>query len=382
MNVSDTRPKLLAFTPSRSAWATRCARWSADARIPFGLARCVTLTAVFDLLSSVRAVLVDTAALTPELLAAADSQDVPVIAIGTFSSDTAAHLHDTFRVEELLQVLITLAPAREPAVAEQDPSGVSRVVIAVTGPGGTGTSTVAAMLAQGLTGDFSSVLLADLCRHASQAVLHDVHTPVDGLIEMAHAPDTADTFLPVTPIVSRGYQLLTGMRQPLQWVSLGEQHVAQAVRLLTAGEGVVVCDIDPDTETEHDTGSVGVGDRHRLTTATLGLAQLVVLVCDPSLMGVMRGVEQARMLFRVVPETVPVMVVLNARRATKHVAGAPDAAKALRALLDALAPSARPVEIVKLPGFAADACHMTVSVFPQKPVDVLRQTLARQLGCT
>ena len=188
MSMSDTRPQLLVFTPSRSAWATRCARWSASARIPFGVARCVTLTAVFDLLSSVRAVLVDTPALSAELLAAANRHHVLVIAIGACAEDAAAHLDDTFRVEELLQVLLTVEPHWQPIDTLEVNPPVTRQVLAVTGPGGSGTSTVAAMLAQGLVTHFSDVLFADLCRRASQAVLHDVHAPVDGLIEVAHAP--------------------------------------------------------------------------------------------------------------------------------------------------------------------------------------------------
>src|SRR5262249_37740870 len=63
-------------------------------------------------------------------------------------------------------------------------------VVAVTGPGGTGASTVAMALAQALADDVRQaglVLLADLRLHAELAMLHDVGDVGPGLQELVEA---------------------------------------------------------------------------------------------------------------------------------------------------------------------------------------------------
>src|SRR5439155_6990255 len=64
------------------------------------------------------------------------------------------------------------------------------LVVAVTGPGGTGASTAAIALAQGLAIDRrrrARVLLADLCLRSEQAMLHDVKEVGPGLFELVDA---------------------------------------------------------------------------------------------------------------------------------------------------------------------------------------------------
>src|SRR5439155_24535742 len=56
----------------------------------------------------------------------------------------------------------------------------------VCGTGGTGASTVAIALAQGLGGR-CAVVLADLCRRAEQAMLHDARDVVPGIQELVEA---------------------------------------------------------------------------------------------------------------------------------------------------------------------------------------------------
>ena len=64
-------------------------------------------------------------------------------------------------------------------------------VIAVTGPGGTGASTVAMSAAQavstGVGGQPGNVVLADLCLRAEQGMLHDSQSVAPGLQELVDA---------------------------------------------------------------------------------------------------------------------------------------------------------------------------------------------------
>ncbi len=70
------------------------------------------------------------------------------------------------------------------------PAGWRGRLVAVTGPAGGGSSTIAMALAQGLAataGQAGMVLLADLALHADQALLHDAGDVVPGVQELADA---------------------------------------------------------------------------------------------------------------------------------------------------------------------------------------------------
>lgn len=371
--MSDARARLVAFAPGRQAWSTRCARWSADARIPFAYARCVSLSALVDELShgTPHAVLLDARTCTPQVLAATTDANVPIIAVGGDVSGAHGQLDDTFRRDELLQVLVLLQRAVTAVpVADEVMPLVQRRLVAVIGAGGAGTSTVAALVAQGLAHSGASVLLADLCRNASQAVLHDVKHTIDGVMEMAAATPAlfggAEPYRPSVPVDARGYALVLGMRQPLQWVALRGERARQVVATLRDGEGWLVCDIDADLDTEQDTGSIGVGDRHRFTTDVLAQCAAVVVVADASLMGVFRGVELCAAVARFCGEAVPVVVVIN--RVKKGDALRPSArfSAAFEALTAAHQTARKPTAVVTVPVFAADRCHLEVRAFPHR----------------
>lgn len=337
------------------------------------------MTALSDALTNgtAHALLVDAAVCTPQLRAFARDTAVPLISVGGAVAAAAGELHDTFRVEELLHVLVGLPAKADAAVPLEHRSDTRRHVIAVIGAAGAGTSTVAAMLAQDCARDCDDVLLADLCRDATQAALHDVTEPVDGVFELAFAPEKSPPFLPAVTISARGYRLVLGMRQPLQWVAMRPQHTDRIMTALVAGEGMLVCDVDAEVESEDDTGSVGVGDRHRLTGAALAAADQVVVVVDASLVGVMRGVALLAAVSRRIDADVPVVTVMNRQRGMRQRPRQTYAA-AFTALLDAHAGVARPVRVVGVVRFDADGCHLAVRPFPSRLTQVVGAPLARQ----
>lgn len=372
--MPDTRARLIAYAPTRASWSTRCARWAAGARMPFAYFRCVTLSGLVDELGQggAHAVLVEGHACTPQVIAATADANVPLISVGGDVAAAVAHLPDTFGREDLLQVLVVLPRDASLFFTVTGAAPVSaRRVVAVIGAGGAGTSTIAGVIAQGLARLGDPVLLADLCRNASQAVLHDVRDAIDGVMEIAAGQSikaSTGLYLPSTFVSARGYNLVLGMRQPLQWVALRGDRASHVVATLRQGEGWLVCDVDADFDTQEDTGSVGVGDRHRLTTDVLACADGVVVVADASLTGMFRGVELCAAVAQRCGDGVPIVAVIN--RAQKGDALRPKArfVAAFGALTAAKAHTLKPVAVIAVPVFAADQHHLKVTAFPSRVV--------------
>jgi hypothetical protein len=142
-------------------------------------------------------------------------------------------------------------------------------VTAVCGPGGTGASTVAIALAQGLAADRAAagnVLLADLCRHAEQGMLHDAGEVFPGVQELVEAHRSGalphdEVRALAFEVAERGYHLLLGLRQARHWPTLRPRAFETAFTALRLSYRTVVCDIDADFETEDDTGSADVAER-------------------------------------------------------------------------------------------------------------------------
>src|SRR5690606_2350598 len=90
-------------------------------------------------------------------------------------------------------------------------------VVTVCGSGGTGSSTVAAAAAHGLApGVPGGLVLADLCRHADQALLHDVGDVIPGVQELVEIhrhrrPGPAEVRACTFELADRGYHLLLGL---------------------------------------------------------------------------------------------------------------------------------------------------------------------------
>ncbi|MCL2394545.1 MAG: hypothetical protein FWC87_07630, partial [Acidimicrobiaceae bacterium] len=181
-----------------------------------------------------------------------------------------------------------------PLLAEEDAPAWRARLIAVCGAGGTGASTVAAALAEGLAADPSfgrRVLLADLALRADHAMLHDVPELGPGLQEVVEAhrlgrPAPEDLRQSTFDIPRRGYQLLIGLRRPAAWAVLRPRAVEVTLDGLRRAWQVVVADVTGDVEGEEETGSADVEERNALARTATVRADVVVVVGSAGLKGV------------------------------------------------------------------------------------------------
>lgn len=313
--MAGDRYVLLGLARPRAAWFRDVGRWATSAAIPAEFLKCVSVEELGARLGSGRrhsAVLLDGSlpAVDRDLIGAAREAGCVVLVVddGRTGRDwaalgAAAVLAPGFAAEVLLDTLAgcaTMVGRQGAVVAGDDPSGYAGVdpeqasVVAVLGPGGTGASTVAAALAQGLgqADDASGpVLLADLALQAEQAMLHDVRDVVPGIQELVEAHrsgrPTADDVRALTfSVVDRQYSLLLGLRQARYWTTLRPRAFAAAFDSLRACYGTVVCDVTADLEAEDDGGSADVEERNLMARTAVPAADVVFAVGRPGVKGV------------------------------------------------------------------------------------------------
>lgn len=341
---------------ARADWFGRVGRWASEASIPVEFVRCVSAAELRSRLTSGRpfsAVLLGSGApgIDRDLLELArDVNAAPIVVAHDTPRDwlqlgAAAVLADEFDRTTLLDTLAAVAsPVRDVAARSgpdvpgiEEPRRRGRLV-AVTGPGGTGASTVAMATAQGLAaGDNGSVLLADLRRVAELAMLHDARVVVPGLQEVVDAhrgvePPASAVIESTFAVPARGYRLLLGLRRPRQWTLLRPRALEAALAGLRTAFDVVVADVDPEVEGEDETGSVDVEERHLASRLTLGRADAVLVVGDPSTKGLY---ALARLLGDLLAFGVPpqrVVTVLN--RAPRSARRRAELTRALSELLE------------------------------------------------
>lgn len=313
---------LLGVAPVRAPWFGQVAAWASAASLPAEFVRCVSLDEVAARLDGSRAfsaLLVDsgTPGLDRDLLGQAGEARCPVVVVDGpeprrdwRALGAAAVLAPTFSRDELLEVLEDVA-ARVPsatfraALPPPRASGDQGRLIAVTGPGGTGASVVAIAMAQGLAESEGqlvapdgssgpirrpSVLLADLCRVADQAMYHDARVLIPSLQEVVEAhrtarPSSSELLNQTFDVPARGYRLLLGLRRPRHWVGLRERAVDATLDSLQWLADIVVADVESDVEGEAETGSLDVQDRNLLARQALPRADLVLVVGEPSMKG-------------------------------------------------------------------------------------------------
>jgi hypothetical protein len=314
---------LLGLARARAAWFRTVAQWSTSAMLPAEFLRCVSIEELRARLRSGRrfsAAIVDASVpgLDRDLIAAAEEVGCRMLVVDDTASErdwkslgAAAVLAPVFSRDELLEVLATSAEMVGAAVVDEGPRSDHAArprgeLIAVTGPGGTGASTVAIALAQGLASGLGqqdgsrrdrrgspsgpSVLLADLCRAADQAMLHDSRVVVPGIQEVVESHRTSvpplSTLLDQTfEVPARGYRLLLGLRRPRHWVAVRARALEATLDSLQRLTDVVVADVDADVEGEAETGSLDVEDRNLLSRATIARAGAVVVTGEPSMKG-------------------------------------------------------------------------------------------------
>ncbi len=293
---------------ARTDWFRRVGRWATEASIPVEFVRCVSVAELRARLGGGRpfsAVLVggDTPGLDRDLLALArDVNAAPIVVADDPPRDwlelgAAVVLPSDLGRQPLLDALMSVAAPVRDVHARGDgdvldaPAAEQGRLVAVTGPGGTGASTVAMAVAQGFAASGERrVVLADLCRVAELAMLHDAQVVVPGLQELVEAHRGVDP--PVSTVVdttfavpSRGYRLLLGLRRPRQWTTLRPRALEASLAGLRRAFDLTVADVDPDTEGEGETGSVDVEERHLSSRLTLARADAVLVVGEPSTKG-------------------------------------------------------------------------------------------------
>jgi hypothetical protein len=312
--VSNERYVVLGLARPRAHWFSEITRWATTAALPIEFVKCLTIDETRARLQSGRrwsALLVDGSVhgADRDLFDTARAAGAATLVIADPRVERSwgelgatAVLPSVLGRDDLLAALAehTRPVARSsPRLAAPPPIAASPWrgrLIAVTGPGGTGASTISAAIAQGFGSDVREqglVLLADMALHADQAVIHDAGDVMPGLPELIDAhrlgrPES-DEIRALTFAVERGgYHLLLGLRRHRDWTTLRPRAVAAAVDGLRRAYRVVVVDIDPDLEGERDTGSSDVEERNVLARSVTLEADVVVVVGSPGTVGVHR----------------------------------------------------------------------------------------------
>lgn len=316
--TAGPRYVVLALGRPRAPWLGLLAQWATASSIPVELLKCVSEEELRARLASGRpfsAAMVDgsLAALDRDMLSAIERAGAAALVVDDRGIrdwedlGASAVLGPAFGRDELLESLRCHATVVESAdelpealvpVPENDGAGAR--VLTVCGPGGTGASTVAVALAQGLADDLAGasarvqggagVVLADLARHSEQAMLHDAGDVVPGVQELVEMhrmgrPTQGDIRALTFDVIDRGYHLLLGLRRARAWSSIRPRAFEVAFRSLCAAYQLVVCDTNCDFEGERDGGSIDVEERNVMSRTCAREADLVVVVGCPGMKG-------------------------------------------------------------------------------------------------
>lgn len=312
--MTGARLSVLGLARANAAWFHTLSRWAAAAILPIDFTRCVSIDEVRARLSSGRAwsALVaggDVAGVDRDLIAQSRRAGATVVIVDDNPEASwrdlgaAAVIGTDVDPETLVEVLASHAhPVGSPIAAGDDAPAraTSRaepgVLIAVTGPGGTGATICAMALAQGWAQRATPVTLIDLCRRADLAMYHDTLDLVPGLQELAEAhrhgvPAVEDRASLQHPIADRGYHLVSGLRRARHWVTIRPDTLAAAVDGIRRDAAMTIVDIDPEVEGAAETGSTDIEERHAMSRIPLRMADGVLVVIEPSAKGVHAGVR-------------------------------------------------------------------------------------------
>lgn len=314
---------LLGLARPRAVWFREVARWATSAALPAEFVKCVSAEELRAHLRSGRAFsavllegglpavdrdLIESAREAGAVALVVDEGRVPRDWKGLGASAVLpvdmdrGYLLDVLRTHAQLVGGGDALPGRHDAPAAS-PAATLAPVAAVTGAAGAGASVCAIALAQQLAEaqrDVGTVLLADLCLVAEQAMLHDARDIVPGVQELVEAhrgrqPAPEELADLTFSVVERGYRLLLGLRRPRYWASIRPRAFEAAFRSLRSAASTLVCDVSPDVEGEEQGGSADVEERNLMArTAVLG-ADVVFVVGGP-------GVKAVHGLVRIIGE--------------------------------------------------------------------------------
>jgi len=336
------RHTVVGLPHPRAGWPAELARSSTSGAAPIDFLTCLSADEVRAVLATGRHVSVvlvdgDSPQLTPTLLA--DVAAAGAQAIGVDSPAGRADwgmlgvtsvLPAAFSLDDLRAPLARFGapagdlgddqPARHAAMAGTHAAGTGRT-IAVSGPGGAGSSCLAMALAQGLAADATtgSVLLVDGARRADMAMYHDCGDVLPGLPELLAAghrdvldPEELDRFVFRQ---ARGYDLLLGQRRAGDGNDRSPGLVATALHAAARRWDAVVVDHDGELD-DAPIGAPGpLRARHAVSLALASTAELWLVVTRDGVKGLhdaVRRIDEA-VAAGMPPERVQV-VVNRARR--------------------------------------------------------------------
>lgn len=310
--AANERFVVLGVAPVRREWFRQVGRWANDATIPVEFIKCISTTEVISRLESGRpfsALLADasSAGLDRDVLDLANAVGCSPIIIdhGLVDRDWSelgarAVIPERFEARDLRALLEdvarpigrTAAVSNETMAPETTTTTLGKV-IAVTGGGGLGTSTMAMALAQGMSAldDHRPLLLADMALRSSQAMFHDARDVVPGLTELIEShrlgvPNAADAATTIHSFPERGYDLLLGLRHERDWVSIAPRALSATWTTLMTRYATTICDLTGDFDGSHETGSNDIEDRNRLSRTAASNAHVVAVVGAPGAWGV------------------------------------------------------------------------------------------------
>jgi MinD-like ATPase involved in chromosome partitioning or flagellar assembly len=306
----NDRYVLLGLAHPRAPWFSEVARWATAGSAPIDFVKCVSAEEVHARLTAGRVVSAlladaDRVANDRDLVDRASRAQCAVIVVedGRINRDwralgIAAVLDVSFGRDDLVAALASSATPigrveqRDVHTVQSIPTTWRGNLVAVTGAGGTGKSTIAMALAQrGAVHprNAGSVLLADLALDADLAMLHDARDVVPGLQELVEAcrggMPIDDLSALVYGVTDRGYDLLLGLRRHRDWTVIKPRAFDVALDTVRRRYRLVVADVDPDVEGEDETGSLDVAERNHLARHTLRTADVVLVVGIASMKG-------------------------------------------------------------------------------------------------
>jgi MinD-like ATPase involved in chromosome partitioning or flagellar assembly len=304
---------LLGLAHPRAPWFADVARWATAGAAPIDFVKCVSSEEVSARLHAGRVVSAlvadaDRIANDRDLIDRANRAQCAVLVVddGRIPRDwralgVAGSLPATFTRDDLMGALMAHAQpvdrvedtaTRAAPATDSAPSPWRGTLVAVTGTGGTGASTVAMAAAQGAANDARNkglVLLADLSLDADLAMLHDARDVVPGLQELVEACRGGipgdDLARVVYHVADRRYDLLLGLRRHRDWTVIRPRSFEVALDALRRRYRLVVADVDRDIEGEDETGSIDVAERNHIARHTLCSADLVLVVGSASMKG-------------------------------------------------------------------------------------------------
>lgn len=349
---------ILGLAHPRSNWLRDVSTWTNSGALSATLTKCFSEGEARQHLQALRPwsalIIDDHMALRCEtLINEAASLSLPTFIVTDDSNDalrSTATLSASFTRDDLVAALATHAlPSLEP-----EPQEIAKVIsagtkwqgslIAVTGPGNTGASTVATAFAQHLgkkAVDPGSVALIDFARNAQQDVLHNVfnsRASVEDLIDAnrMRVADSEDVRALLVSCDTRAFSLLCGVRKSSAWTTFGQGSIVRSLDALRQSYLQTVVDITCDVESRNETGSSDLELRNSLSIETARRADLVVVVGLPGVKGLHSVWQSVTTLLGVGVDSQRIVIVIN--RSPKNALARRGIASTLRSFIAASSP--------------------------------------------